>query len=184
MQEVIEILDTDSDEGVPNNGLEESSRSLVSFSVSGQPIPLPRMRHFRNGFWNKAKKRATIFQNAVKLAIPSTANGVIFNKSESVSVTIWFSLRRPASDFVGGKRIPAGLRNAARFLRFPPTGPDIDNLTKFVLDALNGLVYKDDRQVVKLVVYKLRNNSGHCEGSTTVEVAKYIPTDNSVCSSM
>ncbi len=33
--------------------------------------------------------------------------------------------------------------------------PDIDNLSKGVLDALNGVVYMDDRQVCKLHVIKI-----------------------------
>nr|DAN73502.1 MAG TPA: Endodeoxyribonuclease RusA [Caudoviricetes sp.] len=33
--------------------------------------------------------------------------------------------------------------------------PDIDNVTKAVLDALNGVAYDDDKQVVSLRVTKL-----------------------------
>lgn len=33
--------------------------------------------------------------------------------------------------------------------------PDIDNVAKIVLDALNGVAYKDDKQVVQLNVYKM-----------------------------
>lgn len=32
--------------------------------------------------------------------------------------------------------------------------PDVDNLAKFVLDALNGTYYKDDSQVCQLFVHK------------------------------
>lgn len=32
----------------------------------------------------------------------------------------------------------------------PTTKPDIDNLAKCVLDALNGIAYRDDNQVVRL----------------------------------
>ena len=32
--------------------------------------------------------------------------------------------------------------------------PDVDNIAKSVLDSLNGLAYKDDRQVSALEVYK------------------------------
>lgn len=34
------------------------------------------------------------------------------------------------------------------------TKPDVDNVAKSILDALNGVWYKDDRQVVKLTVEK------------------------------
>lgn len=32
--------------------------------------------------------------------------------------------------------------------------PDIDNISKIILDALNGVAYKDDNQVAELRVYK------------------------------
>lgn len=44
---------------------------------------------------------------------------------------------------------------AKRKTRVPkPTKPDCDNLAKSTLDALNGLTFKDDGQVVELVVRK------------------------------
>ena len=36
----------------------------------------------------------------------------------------------------------------------PMKKPDIDNIAKIVLDALNGVAYKDDKQVVELHCYK------------------------------
>lgn len=35
-----------------------------------------------------------------------------------------------------------------------PGKPDLDNVAKAVLDALNGVIYQDDRQVVRLVAEK------------------------------
>jgi Holliday junction resolvase RusA-like endonuclease len=37
---------------------------------------------------------------------------------------------------------------------FPNVKPDLDNVVKAVLDALNGVVYLDDAQVVNLVATK------------------------------
>ena len=34
------------------------------------------------------------------------------------------------------------------------TGPDLDKLTRAVLDALTGVLYNDDRQVVKIEAFK------------------------------
>lgn len=36
----------------------------------------------------------------------------------------------------------------------PVTKPDVDNYAKAVLDALNGIIFKDDNQIVKLTVSK------------------------------
>lgn len=43
----------------------------------------------------------------------------------------------------------------------PLTKPDTDNIAKAVLDALNGLAYTDDSQVVALTVNKLYAERGH-----------------------
>ena len=47
------------------------------------------------------------------------------------------------------------------------------NLAKFILDALNGVIYKDNNQVVKLEVVKVLDNIGTCEGCTFVRVARF-----------
>ena len=36
----------------------------------------------------------------------------------------------------------------------PTVKPDVDNVVKSVLDALNKLIYKDDSQVTDLLVHK------------------------------
>ena len=47
---------------------------------------------------------------------------------------------------------------------------DADNLAKAVMDALNGVVYLDDRQVVSLTVQKLRAAQGE-PSETLVQIA-------------
>ena len=37
---------------------------------------------------------------------------------------------------------------------FPTVKPDADNVSKIILDALNGLAYYDDNQVTDLTIYK------------------------------
>ena len=48
---------------------------------------------------------------------------------------------------------------------------DVDNLAKFVMDSLNGLVYVDDRQVVNLNAIKVLDSEGLCRGATEVEIS-------------
>lgn len=48
--------------------------------------------------------------------------------------------------------------------------PDLDNVVKLVLDALNGTAYDDDTQVVRAVVIK-RNRTRRDGDQTTVRVA-------------
>lgn len=37
---------------------------------------------------------------------------------------------------------------------FPTVKPDADNVSKIILDALNGVAYYDDNQVTDLAIYK------------------------------
>lgn len=45
-------------------------------------------------------------------------------------------------------------KEAIAGLIMPTTKPDGDNILKVVLDALNGLAYDDDKQVVKMCIIK------------------------------
>ena len=49
---------------------------------------------------------------------------------------------------------------------------DIDNLCKFVLDALNNVLYADDRQIVELTASKCFDAVGCLIGRTTISIAK------------
>ena len=48
--------------------------------------------------------------------------------------------------------------------------PDNDNLAKLLLDAVKGVLYEDDAQVVDLQIIKLRDNEGLCEGRIAIQV--------------
>lgn len=45
----------------------------------------------------------------------------------------------------------------------PTKKPDCDNVAKIILDSLNGLAYKDDSQVVSLVINKFYSNEPRVE---------------------
>lgn len=51
--------------------------------------------------------------------------------------------------------IAGNLAMVIEFYLSRPDCADIDNLAKSILDALNGTAYKDDRQVITLVLHKM-----------------------------
>jgi len=68
----------------------------------------------------------------------------------AVNMNIIYAFRRPQSlskkersEIDNGKTVPK------------TTKPDIDNLTKAILDALNGIVWKDDAQVTQINIQKI-----------------------------
>ena len=79
-------------------------------------------------------------------------------------------MRRPNTHFKGKDRLNS-LRTGVPFGHV--AAPDINNLLKFVLDGMNKLVHQDDFQVAKLVVLKLFDLEGGCEGRTVVEVTGF-----------
>ena len=46
--------------------------------------------------------------------------------------------------------------------------PDVDNLEKFILDALVGIVYTDDKQAVRTISTKLLDNIEPHDGQTKI----------------
>lgn len=109
-------------------------RTVIHFAVKGPPLSKKRVATSR--FGNKYN--------------PSAASEKKFAK---VAVKVLSKLKRAPKVFEKGTplRINLQFRFARRSMAMTP---DIDNLVKFVMDALNGIVYHDDRQVVKLWAQK------------------------------
>ena len=51
-----------------------------------------------------------------------------------------------------------------------PRRGDLDNLDKFVMDALQGLIYTNDKQVQKQLIRKIYHRDGDCEGEIVIKV--------------
>ena len=58
-----------------------------------------------------------------------------------------------------GDPTTAQVRVELRFWRGDKRKVDLDNLVKAVLDALNGVVWEDDEQIIQLTAYKNYNKS-------------------------
>jgi len=131
----------------------------ITFSVSGDPVPQPRPRvSTRGGFaraYVPAKHAVHGYRAAIADAARAAGAGV---HGEPVEVVIDLVFARPKSHLRKG-----GLaKDAPRYPR-----PDIDNATKAVLDALNGVAWQDDSQVTRLVVEKTYGP----EARTTVRIS-------------
>lgn len=58
-------------------------------------------------------------------------------------------------------------------IEWPTKKPDADNVLKLVMDALNGVAYADDRQVVKTGVCKKYPQDRNAEGCLMIRVEEY-----------
>ena len=161
------VVDLTNDSDVEDDG-------MVSFTIMGPPQAMPRVRFFKNGIYNKKSAELVATRQQIKLVAPRAQNGILFQKGTPVKMSIGFFIRRPQDHFKGISRSPENIRMKARQATLTPIAPDIDNLIKFVLDALIGVIYHDDRQVVMLTASKQRDSQGSCGGRTVVTVEKAV----------
>lgn len=127
---------------------------LVAFVVAGLPVAQGSKTVVKAGGYHRAVEsndrnlrpwRAAVAAAALEamdLADPVTG---------PLIVTLDFRAPRPRSHYGTGRNagtVRAGAPNART------TAPDIDKLSRAVLDALAGIVYVDDSQVVELHAHK------------------------------
>lgn len=163
------------EEATPVKVIVDGPHVIYQMEVEGNPSAMARPRHRNGNTYNPSERAVTQFRNKVfgKLSLELIRTPV-FRKEKVLTVTVWHFMRRPNDDFVGRVRSPGNLRGDYALDPYLPIKPDIDNLAKFVLDALNGPMFEDDRQVVKLVNYKRRDNKGMCEGRTVIRVSEFM----------
>ena len=128
---------------------------MISFTVFGHPEPQGSTRAFIPKGWNRAvvtsdnKKLKPWRQEIARAALDAMAKereGLAepYDREVPMCVRIDFFLARPSS-------LP-------KRLVWPVKKPDADKLTRGVLDALTGIVFVDDSQVVQLAVAKWFGN--------------------------
>lgn len=89
------------------------------------------------------------------LATQAMAGRAVYAGPLSVALVAWFEVPASASK----KRKAAMLDHQV----FPTGKPDADNLLKLYGDALNGIVWKDDAQIVRCSVRKVYGSPARVE---------------------
>lgn len=169
---------------VPSFCSYDTRNLLLTFGIEGNPCPLARSRFFNGGFFGPSRSKMIRFKSILREALIANhvnggPGGLPFNGP--VSVKVWFYMKRPNDHFVGRRRASGNLRFPVA-MRCPwsssSRGPDIDNLLKFVLDAMNGIVYRDDGQVAKILAMKPMDNHNECPGRTIIQVQPLLDFTN------
>ena len=118
----------------------------IDFYVPGAPQPLKRHRMTRRGrvYDPSADDKKVWMETALSFCPIKPLQG-------GLEVELEFIMPRPKSHFGTGK-------NDGKLKPTAPTQhlhtPDLDNLVKFVLDAMNGKFYIDDSQIVSIICSK------------------------------
>jgi Endodeoxyribonuclease RusA len=152
----------------PSAASQKSFREAVQQLMMDRGVPLPSMGSPSSELSVSKATKATIESSSITLPTPTTP--LFWGPECALAVTIIFRMKRPNNHFVAGKRGPDRLRPTAPNQTSGNLRTDVDNLAKFVLDSLNGVLYADDRQIASLHVTKLLDNDVDelCLGSTCV----------------
>lgn len=110
----------------------------MTFIVIGQPRGKGRPRFTRQGR-SYTPKETVVYESKIRRAFKE-AGGKRLEGAVRVFVNIYMQIPSSAS-----KQMREDMR--VNIIR-PTKRPDIDNIIKVVLDALNGTAYADDRNVV------------------------------------
>lgn len=131
---------------------------MIEFIIPGKPQAKARPR-FSNGHAYTPDK-TTAYEAAVAWAYKSAAakaNKQPYAGDVPLSLTVIAHMPIPSSR-------PKYQRIAMDDGSIMPTGrPDWDNIGKIISDALNGIAYKDDAQIVDARVIKVYSNVPHVE---------------------
>jgi len=114
----------------------------IIFSVEGNPQGKARARFTKTGHAYTPQKTVD-YENDIAIKAKQ-AMGSSDPLETPVAVYVYANYAIPAS--YSNKRKEACLNRSER----PTKKPDADNICKAVCDAMNGIVYKDDSQVVSL----------------------------------
>ncbi len=122
---------------------------MITFTVHGEPVGKGRPKFARRGSFVTAytPEKTANYENLVKLYASQVMAGKELLECP-VSVTMWINVGIPAS--FSKKKAEQAVKGEL----CPTKKPDIDNIVKGIFDALNDVVWKDDKQVCHLSVVK------------------------------
>lgn len=121
----------------------------MRFTVPGEPTGKARPKVVRNGSFTKAitPEKTVLYENLVKMEFQRQCPTYFIPEDPVVmKIKCFYGLAKGDSK----KKRQAKLDGAIR----PTKKPDIDNCIKIIADALNGLAYVDDTQIVGVVAEK------------------------------
>ena len=154
-----------------------------------QPKPLPKFSAWidnsgtlQRRVFNTASQEMRDFGVAVKQMLQvrgslSEEQFPIWRNHHPVTLVMIFAMRPPNTMFEGRDR-NRSLRGGSNTVRPYNQTPDVDNLVKFVNDALTGVAFEDDSQVCKVTTIKKWDTAAPYEGRTTIYMKGFTEADN------
>jgi len=130
--------------------------SEIRLVIQGEPVAKGRPRLSRNGTYTPEKTKTA--EEAIGWAFKQSGQKKLEGML-NLFVSFRFTLPKSAS-----KKLKGMVR------MFKATRPDLDNLVKLVTDALNGLAYDDDSQIISINAEKVYAEQAYTEIWITEEL--------------
>ncbi|WP_225047434.1 RusA family crossover junction endodeoxyribonuclease [Lacticaseibacillus kribbianus] len=140
--------------------------------VPGEPVAQGRPRVYRTprGVRGVDPAKSRQYKALVSQQAQRQWHGEPLSGPLAVNVTIYRSIQQS-----GSKRLK--MAKHAGTVR-PIVKPDADNYYKAVSDALTGIVWEDDNQIVTITVAKYYDDGGGPRAEITVEDENYAKNDD------
>ena len=126
---------------------------LFESTINFEPVSLKRHRHrLKGGTYDPSKKEKDEF-------IKSIENFPTEKMTKPIKCTLLFYCKRPKNHYKTGKNSHV-LKDSSP--KYNINNKDLDNMVKFVLDALNDKLYTDDSLIIEINCSKLyAENEGY-----------------------
>ena len=121
----------------------------IEFIIEGKVKPKQSFRYTRFGHKytpRDVKQYARDIQYSFYAKYPKWLPSMFFEKPLRAEIEVYIKMPQSFSKTKKQRAIAGEIR--------PLIKPDVDNCTKNIFDALNGIVYPDDKQIVELSVKK------------------------------
>ena len=121
----------------------------IEFIIEGKVKPKQSFRYTRFGHKytpRDVKQYARDIQYSFYAKYPKWLPSMFFEKPLRAEIEVFIKMPQSFSKIKKQRAIAGEIR--------PLIKPDVDNCTKNIFDALNGIVYPDDKQIVELSVKK------------------------------
>ena len=126
---------------------------MIKLTIPGEPVAKGRPRVTRYGTYTPEKTKN--YETLVKELYFVKHKQTLFEGELKINIKAYFRIPKSASKKKRAEMISGKIR--------PTKRPDWDNVGKTVTDALNGVAYEDDSQIVSATVEKYYSNEPRTE---------------------
>lgn len=147
----------------------------VTFTIPGPPQGKARARTFYNSRLGRMQSitpdKTVLYENLIKACWMEQTEGKRFPDGASLTATIIAYFEIPKST----PKCKKSYMQKGKLL--PIKKPDIDNIIKTILDALNGVAYHDDTQVTQVVAMKFYVGRDNLQPEVCVTIGETYPEE-------